>query len=146
MTKRFKPSQYLPVINSVSTERGHEVSVVLGDSRAKDVVETRKIIAIRLRNMGMPRPQIGRALNRELSTIDYYVYPSRQARQQRYEEARRQTRSPRTPRPVGTIRCSFPPSVRTWIEHQAKIEQVTPECIVRDHMRVLAESSTGASA
>lgn len=142
--RRFKPSEYMPVIHAVCAEHGVAVPDVLSANRGKRLFLARKAISLRLREIGMPLTQIANALNRDVTTINYYVYPARQERERRRVEARAAARGPRKPKPTAPIPCRFAPDVMEWIEAQARAEQVAPEVIIRERMRELAEHERAA--
>lgn len=90
--KRWRPADYQPILDAVASDHGIGIADIIGLSRVAHIVAARKDAANRLRTAGMPRPQIAKALQRDISSIDAYIYPSREKRQRVYAERRQAAR------------------------------------------------------
>lgn len=83
------------VIREVAAAHGVSVAEIRSPTRTANLFITRMIIAVRLRKeLGLPIPQIARALNRSTSAAEYYVFPNTRAARRRRASAYMQARRP----------------------------------------------------
>lgn len=81
-------SKWMPYLEAAAGEYGVSVSDMQGRSRLPFIVAARQSAAKRLRDAKMSRSQIAHILNRDITTIDAYVYPKRKTRKNAWNKAR----------------------------------------------------------
>jgi chromosomal replication initiation ATPase DnaA len=67
------PAALSALVRSISTESGMQLADILGPNRSRRLFHVRRTIALEARERGYSFPQIGRALNRDHSTIVHAV-------------------------------------------------------------------------